>query len=123
MKAVFPEGYNIDISGPSTDIKTKFMATSIDQIRKSAEDIRHRFGVLYKAYQKMPNKSASRQKLANEIFEVYNEIKRLDNFEAVTNALEFARKKLGLTDDSSVRGVLQWLQNNESDNFARVSAE
>lgn len=96
---------------------------SIDQIRKSAEDIRHRFGVLYKAYQKMPNKSTSRQKLANEIFEVYNEIKRLDNFEAVTKALEFARKKLGLTDDSSVRGVLQWLQNNESDNFARVSAE
>jgi hypothetical protein len=54
--------------------------SSTDRIRKSAEDIRHRFGVLYKAYEKMPNKSAQRQKLANEIFEVYGEIKRYDDF-------------------------------------------
>jgi len=70
----------------------------------------------------MPNKSASRQKLANEIFEVYGKIKRLDNFDAVTKAMEFAEEKLGLKNDST-DGVLQWLEKQEANNFANVSAE
>lgn len=97
-------------------------AQSVDKIQESAKNIRHRFGVLYRTYEKMPNKSPRRQQLANEIFEVYGEIKRLDNFEAVTKAMDFAEEKLGLKDDSQ-NGVLQWLQKNEASNFANVSPE
>ena len=95
-----------------------------DKIRKSAENIRHRFGVLYKAYEKMPNKSPQRQKHANEIFELYGEIKRIDNFDAVTKAMDFAERKLGLLDDSDQHpGILQWLKKKEETDFAGVSAE
>lgn len=97
---------------------------STDKIRKSAEKIRHRFGVLYKTYEKMPNKSLQRQKQANEIFELYGEIKRLDNFDAVTKAMDFAEKKLGLQDDSNQHpGVLQWLEKQEQNGFVDVTAE
>ena len=98
--------------------------------QKISEDITKRFYVLYRAYEKMPNKSPKRQRIQNEIFETFNELKQTQDYYAVTIALDFALDNLGAWDysanqpmkDDSISGYL-WKQMNLTDPWSGITPD
>lgn len=98
--------------------------------QKISEDITKRFYVLYRAYEKMPNKSPKRQRIQNEIFETFNELKQTQDYHAVTIALDFALENLGAWDysanqpmkDDSISGYL-WKQMNLADPWSGITPD
>lgn len=83
-----------------------------------AKDITQRFNVLYRAYEKMPNKSPRRQQIQNRIFELYNELQQHQDISAVRIALDFGLQNVGTIDNttgapSNVNSVLGYLYKEE----------
>lgn len=95
-----------------------------------SEEITKRFYVLYKAYEKMPNKSQKRQRIQNEIFEKFNELKQTQDYHAVSIALDFALQNLGTWDyvnneptkQDSISGYL-WKQMNLSEPWSGITPD
>lgn len=106
------------------------ISTKQQKAQKVAEQITERFYVLYRAYERMPNKSPRRQQIQNQIFEKFNELKQTQDYYAVTIALDFALQNLGTWDYTinepmkadSVSGYL-WKQSKLADPYSDITPE
>lgn len=78
----------------------------------------------------MPNKSQKRQRIQNEIFEKFNELKQTQDYHAVSIALDFALQNLGTWDyvnneptkQDSISGYL-WKQMNLSEPWSGITPD
>lgn len=139
LKATFPERFNLELESISTVDNDIFFSSSnlqnnISQHQKKAqqvsEQITKRFYILYKAYEKLPNKSPRRQRIQNEIFEKFNELKQTQDYHAVNIALNFALENLGTWDDvegkptkeDSISGYL-YKQSKLDDPFSEITPD
>lgn len=132
LKSVFPQNFNLKISTEEIDSQNIFASIQDQQkqAQKVAEDITKRFYVLYQAYERIPNKSPKRQRIQNEIFEKFNELKQNQNYNAVSIALKYAIGVLGTwdyvnnspSDDNSVANWL-WTEMNKNIPFEGVTPE
>lgn len=104
--------------------------THQQRAQQVSEDITKRFYVLYRAYEKLPNKSPKRQRIQNEIFEKFNELKQTQDYHAVSIALDFALENLGAWDytanqpmkDDSISGYL-WKQMNLTEPWSGITPD
>ena len=103
LKSVFPQDFKINLQQESIDSKLYFDSISAQHKtdQEIAEGITKRFNVLYRAYEKMPNKDAKREQLENKIFEVYNELQQNQDLQAVRIALDFAIERIGVIDNAT----------------------
>ena len=111
------------------DIQYSIAAThKTDQ--EIAEGITKRFNVLYKAFEKIPNKSAKRQQTQNKLFELYNELQQHQDLEAVRIALDFGLQSIGTIDSATgtptnTQSVLGYLdaQSKLTDPFSGITPQ
>lgn len=108
VAAAFPEDFGFNLSDYVDVDRTEFAS------RSDSKKLADRFNVLYKSYQRMPNKSVARQRIQNEIFETFQKLKGAEDDEAYKIALTAAQKVLGTWDNNigaPVRdgSVLDWL--------------
>lgn len=131
LKAVFPKQMNVQLQQESIDDKTTFNTSAQQQkAQRVSEQITERFYVLYKAYERLPNKSPRRQQIQNQIFEKFNELKQTQDYQAVTIALDFALQNLGAWDYTtnepmkadSISGYL-WKQSQLTDPYKDITPE
>ena len=97
--------------------------------REIAEGITKRFDILYKAFEKIPNKSAERQQTQNRIFELYNELQEHQDISAVRIALDFALSSIGTLDENGIptktRSILGYLydQSNKTEPYSDITPQ
>lgn len=114
MQSMFPEKFKLKIVYQE-NAPTIFDSTTQQGEIKSK--IQKQFSILYKAYKKLPNKSAKREQIQNEIFETINELQLQDDQLAINTALNMAIQSIGIVDNltgeaapSTILGFLQQQQ-------------
>ena len=113
VKAALPGDFDIDINNKVQDDQTIFNTISSRQQAAEAEAkrIAVRMNVLYREYEKNKSKTPSQERLANQIFEVSNELKQHMDISAVGIALEQAKLTLGQY-DPNLNGPAQMQHSN-----------
>lgn len=114
MQSMFPQDFKLKVVYQE-NAPTIFDSTAQQGEIKSK--IQRQFSILYKAYKKLPNKSAKREQIQNEVFETINELQLQDDQLAINTALNMAIQSIGIVDNltgeaasSTVLGFLQQQQ-------------
>ena len=111
MQSMFPQDFKLKIVYQE-NAPTLFDSTAQQNEVKSK--IQKQFSILYKAYKKLPNKSAKREQIQNKIFETINELQLQDDQLAINTALNMAIQNIGIVDnlsgDAAKNTVLGFLQ-------------
>lgn len=114
MQSMFPQDFKLKVVYQE-NAPTIFDSTAQQGEIKSK--IQKQFSILYKAYKKLPNKSAKREQIQNEVFETINELQLQDDQLAINTALNMAIQSIGIVDNltgeaasSTVLGFLQQQQ-------------
>lgn len=97
------------------------------KINKLQKDILDNFDRLYRTYRSNINKSESRQKLQDEIFETIGELKQKQGYESMRLAIGFALQHLGTINDvgmhTNPKSIIGYLQKQEINNFDNVTPD
>lgn len=126
MKAAFPEDFNIKQQSEPLDEKTIFNAMSDKQqaAQDEANRLIVRMNVLYRQYEKIKDKTPAQERLANQIFETLNKLKRSRNISAVRIALDQAKLTLGqLSTDTGYTNIYKYLRNAQQNGFQGLSPQ
>lgn len=111
IQSMFPQDFKLKIIYQE-NAPTLFDSTAQQNEVKSK--IQKQFSILYKAYKKLPNKSAKREQIQNKIFETINELQLQDDQLAINTALNMAIQNIGIVDnlsgDAAKNTVLGFLQ-------------
>ena len=126
MQSMFPQDFKLKIVYQE-NAPTLFDSTAQQNEVKSK--IQKQFSILYKAYKKLPNKSAKREQIQNKIFETINELQLQDDQLAINTALNMAIQNIGIVDNLSgnaakntVLGFLQQ-QSQLQDPYSNITAD
>ena len=126
MQSMFPQDFKLKIVYQE-NAPTLFDSTAQQNEIKSK--IQKQFSILYKAYKKLPNKSAKREQIQNKIFETINELQLQDDQLAINTALNMAIQNIGIVDNLSgnaakntVLGFLQQ-QSQLQDPYSNITAD
>ena len=126
MQSMFPQDFKLKIVYQE-NAPTLFYSTAQQNEVKSK--IQKQFSILYKAYKKLPNKSAKREQIQNKIFETINELQLQDDQLAINTALNMAIQNIGIVDNLSgnaakntVLGFLQQ-QSQLQDPYSNITAD
>ena len=114
MQSMFPQDFKLKVVYQEN---TPTIFDSTAQQGEIKSKIQRQFSILYKAYKKLPNKSAKREQIQNEVFETINELQLQDDQLAINTALNMAIQSIGIVDNltgeaasSTVLGFLQQQQ-------------
>lgn len=120
VKSVFPEEYNLPLSEVPNHIVREYNQVSsnpssaFNNHNEIQAKLLTQFSKLEKLYEKMPNKSVSRQSIQDKLFETITELKTQNDIDAIETSLKVALTSIGgvdvaqggATDDFSVLGYL-----------------
>ena len=120
VKSVFPEEYNLPLSEVPKHIVREYNQVSanpssaFNNHNEIQAKLLAQFSKLEKLYEKMPNKSVSRQSIQDKLFETITELKTQNDIDAIETSLKVALTSIGgvdvaqggATDDFSVLGYL-----------------
>ena len=126
MQSMFPQDFKLKIVYQE-NAPTLFDSTAQQNEVKSK--IQKQFSILYKAYKKLPNKSAKREQIQNKIFETINELQLQDDQLAINTALNMAIQNIGIVDnlsgDAAKNTVLGFLQQQSrlQDPYSNITAD
>ena len=126
MQSMFPQDFKLKIVYQENS-PTLFDSTAQQNEVKSK--IQKQFSILYKAYKKLPNKSAKREQIQNKIFETINELQLQDDQLAINTALNMAIQNIGIVDnlsgDAAKNTVLGFLQQQSQlqDPYSNITAD
>lgn len=126
MQSMFPQDFKLKIVYQE-NAPTLFDSTAQQNEVKSK--IQKQFSILYKAYKKLPNKSAKREQIQNKIFETINELQLQDDQLTINTALNMAIQNIGIVDnlsgDADKNTVLGFLQQQSrlQDPYSNITAD
>lgn len=126
VQSMFPQDFKLKIVYQE-NAPTLFDSTAQQNEVKSK--IQKQFSILYKAYKKLPNKSAKREQIQNKIFETINELQLQDDQLAINTALNMAIQNIGIVDnlsgDAAKNTVLGFLQqqNQLQNPYSNITAD
>lgn len=126
MQSMFPQDFKLKVVYQE-NAPTLFDFTAQQNEVKSK--IQKQFSILYKAYKKLPNKSAKREQIQNKIFETINELQLQDDQLAINTALNMAIQNIGIVDnlsgDAAKNTVLGFLQQQSQlqDPYSNITAD
>lgn len=120
VKSVFPEEYNLPLSEVPNHIVREYNqisanpSSAFNNHNEIQAKLLTQFSKLEKLYEKMPNKSVSRQSIQDKLFETITELKTQNDIDAIETSLKVALTSIGgvdvaqggATDDFSVLGYL-----------------
>lgn len=114
VQCMFPEQFRVSLNEPLDnaaihhDLVTH--STTVDTLQQR---ITKKLSELYDVYRKMPNKSQTRQKIQNKLFEEIAECKRESDYQCVNTVIDLAAERIGLIHNGVVNKkdtVLGYLQ-------------
>lgn len=120
VKSVFPEEYNLPLSEVPNKVVREYNqisanpSSAFNNHNEIQTKLLTQFSKLEKLYEKMPNKSVSRQSIQDKLFETITELKTQNDIDAIETSLKVALTSIGgvnvaqggATDDFSVLGYL-----------------
>lgn len=120
VKSVFPEEYNLPLSEVPNKVVREYNqisanpSSAFNNHNEIQAKLLTQFSKLEKLYEKMPNKSVSRQSIQDKLFETITELKTQNDIDAIETSLKVALTSIGgvdvaqggATDDFSVLGYL-----------------
>lgn len=120
VKSVFPEEYNLPLSEVPNKVVREYNqisanpSSAFNNHNEIQTKLLAQFSKLEKLYEKMPNKSVSRQSIQDKLFETITELKTQNDIDAIETSLKVALTSIGgvniaqggATDDFSVLGYL-----------------
>lgn len=104
VKSAFPQEYKLPLTEPSEVVRRVYNQTTSNSTQNNYDEnsyksrIISQFSQLEKLYERMPNKSLSRQKIQDSIFEKINELRQKEEYEVVSETLKFASAAIGSTE-------------------------
>ena len=127
VKSAFPQEYKLPLTEPSEVVKRVYNQTTSNSTQNSYDEnsyksrIISQFSQLEKLYERMPNKSLSRQKIQDSIFEKINELRQKEEYEVVSETLKFAAAAIG--SDEKIDSTLGYLykQSKLSDPYSGIT--
>lgn len=120
VKSAFPEEYKLPLSDIPKNVMREYNQVSanpssaFNNHNEIQAKLLTQFSKLEKLYEKMPNKSVSRQSIQDKLFETITELKTQNDIDAIETSLKVALTSIGgvdvaqggATDDFSVLGYL-----------------
>lgn len=104
MQATFPENFNIELSNQTVTDKIKYrnasqsQSASIQNADTYGSKIIKMFSELQRVYERIPNKSLSRQKIQDDLFETINQMIGKHDSQILKIALRQAYSRIGIFD-------------------------
>lgn len=104
---------------------------------ETATNVTKAFNDLYRAYQRMPNKSKRREQIQNNVYETLTKLKTIQDFESAQIAVDFALESLGVLDINTAlpqgydpsnpatytMNMWAWLLSEKSKGFSGLTAD
>lgn len=117
LKSTLPEKFNITLQDKRNDFQDSFNIAQeyIEKRQIIANKLRNTYNLLYKEYERIPNKSPQRQRIQNELYTKASELKRMNDLEAMYEVLQDVCIRLGVPlaegEQPEKNSIINYLEN------------